>query len=233
MTADKMIYEFELSADKVSSKNAMNLSLPAKLAYLNRGQRSLILTRYGGSSNTREAFEENRKRRDELQYITVLDETLPVQKISDSVYQADLTKTKHKYLLLVGQYGHATKDKCHRQRITIKDTRVDGFMEALNNPFQAPNFRWRRALMRTGENLLNVYTDGFVLDALVIDYMRHPRAINVTGWTDLDGTQGIDVSCELPEMLHDEVVSQAVANFKADLGDPAYQMAAYKAQPVE
>jgi hypothetical protein len=234
MTAEQMLYEFELSADKVSSKNAMNLPVPAKVAYLNRGQRSLILTYYSGNNNSREAVDETRRRKDQLGVLIVPGEQIaPEAKIPKQHYTVDLAKTKQAYLYLLGQYGIGSKGACKQQVISIDDTRINDLREALTDSFRRPDFRWRKALMITAANQLHIYTSDYVLDHVVLDYLRHPRAIDVVGYTGFDGKASTDVDCELPLSLHDEVVNYAVMNLKADLGDPAFQTALFKQQQAE
>lgn len=233
MTAEEMLYEFELSADKVSSKSVVNLPLPAKVAYLNRGQSSLILSKYGGNNLYRAGFEESRLRIDDLQALVVPEEVLKVERVKDGLYSADLKQTKQPFLILIRSYIHGRKANCSPVKVILKETQLDDLEVALRDPFRKPDFQWREALMTTSDNKLFFHTGDFIADDAVIDYLRHPRKIDVSGYVHFDGSDSKDVSCELPEHVHIQVVNEAVLNLKADLNDPSFQVAAAKLQKSE
>jgi hypothetical protein len=233
MTPEEMRYEFDLRADKVSSKNAMNLPLAAKVAYLNRGQVSLILNRYSGRNASRTGFEQSQLRTEDLQVLVVPEEELKVRRIQQDLYSSDLTATKQRFLIRLRQFAYGSKDCKKGERITLKSTQIDDLEEALSDSFRKPDFRWREALVVTANNELRIYTDGFSIDKVIMDYLRYPRNIDIAGYVHFNNTASADVLCELPEYLHDAVVQEAVANLKADLGDPAYQTAVYKLAKTE
>ncbi len=82
-TVKEMVYNFKLKVDKLDSKAAANIQLPAIIQFLNEGQLSLCKKRYGGlNSNYKAAFEEIQKRIDEFQRLLVPDVSISAKRIN-------------------------------------------------------------------------------------------------------------------------------------------------------
>jgi hypothetical protein len=235
MTAREMLYELELSVDRVSSKAASNLPLPAKVAYLNRGQIALALSKYQGDNKAGTGFEETQKRVQDLQRLHKTNQSLTVTKFSNEQYHAALSGAVG-FMLLTRIAGiKATKGEC--KSVPMKffiETQTDDLNEDFQNPNRNPNFDWREVLYRTAEDNLQVFTDGtFAIDSVVIDYLRYPNRIDVAGYKHFDKTLSTDVDCELPAHTHDEIVRLAALEFDFDINNPAAQSKAQKLMMLE
>jgi hypothetical protein len=234
MTAKETLYEFELSADKVSSKNAMNLPRAAKVAYINRGVLAFVLSKYDGDNFKNKGFEESRRRTDALQILLVPHKKLEVAKFGNDIFQADLSKVTD-YLFLLRRTVYAAKASC--KEVVLKDiieTQTDDLNEYLyNNPYKKPSLAWRRCLERTAQNKLEYFTGGeFDITKVVIDYLRYPAKFDVEGYRKFDGSASTDKMIELPEFTHPEIVALAALEFDWDLNNPNAQSKAAKLQLI-
>jgi hypothetical protein len=231
MIAQEMLYEFELSADRVSSKAAANLPLAAKITYLNRGLINFCISQYDGDPKRDKGFEESRRRTEALQVLVVAHKELKVKALTKRIFQADISTVKD-YLLLLRREVYGSKGKCISDPMrTIIECQTDDLGEYLGNPNKRPSFRWRRCLERTAQNKLEYFTDEtFSISRVVIDYLRYPKMIDVAGYEHFDGTASADVNCELPVFTHSEIVAMAALEFDWDMNSPGQQSKAARLQ---
>lgn len=223
MTIREMLYNFDLKSDNIDSKNAVNLSLPAKLYLLNEGQLSLVKKRYGGLTTTyKAAFEEIQKRRDEFQKILVTDETLPVTPLADR-YVADLTATKQEYLFLARTNAIGTKGSCPKRRLNGMLTQTDDLDIVLGSPLEKSSFEWGEVVFRISDDKLQFLPDGFKITSAIIDYLRYPAEMSLSGFTTFTGTASTTQECELPRFMHYDIVDEAILIYSIGVMNPDVQ----------
>ena len=98
MTIEEMHINLKLSLDKTDTLDSVGFETEELDYWLNRAIRSLVKTKYKGSSSARgEAFEQNQKRTDDLR--TLVEETTIITSNGDSTekpnsYQANLPSSK-------------------------------------------------------------------------------------------------------------------------------------------
>jgi hypothetical protein len=207
-----MVYNFQLKADKLDSKNAANLQLPAIIMFLNEGQNSLALKRYGGRNTPyRTALEENQKRKDEFQRLIVPDESLKATRVSDEIYTADLTTTKEKYLFLLRTNVNATKKGCEHRKLKGILTETDDLDLVEGSSLEDSSFEWGDCIYRLAQDKIRMRSDGtFAITFAKIDYLRYPKEMDMAGYTRFDKSPSKDIPCELPDFLHYDVVDEAL-----------------------
>lgn len=230
MVAKEMLYELELSVDRVSSKAASNLPLPAKVAYLNRGQIAFVLSKYEGDNKARTGFEETQKRVQDLQRLHKTNQPLAVTPFNKEVFNAALSSATGFMLLTRIAAIRANQGECKNEPMKFfVETQTDDLNEDLRNPNRRPDFKWREVLYRIAEDIIQVFTDGtFAINSVVIDYLRYPNRIDVAGYKHFSGTLSTDVDCELPPHTCPEIVRLAAMEFEFDINNPAAQSKAQK-----
>lgn len=213
MTIQQILYDFNLAADRLDSKSLVNLRLPAKIRLLNKAQRSVVKQRY-------REFQLTEKRIEDLQKLEVIEESLkalPWLK-REHAYEVEF---KQRPLFLTRKYALASTACCKAQRIRLHDTQSDDFELRLGSSVIKPSFLWRRALVRRADDKMYVYSEkGMAIDHVVVDYLRYPVDMDMTGYTHFNGEPSKDVSCELVELV-DEIINEAVLNTRLDAGDVA------------
>lgn len=229
-----MLYEFELSADKVSSKNAINLPLPAKVAYLNRGQLSFVMSHYdGGKTADRMGFEQTSRRIQDLQRLVIPNKELKAKGITSDLYAASF-KELTDYLFLLRSTIYASKGCCKRERMSSLPVQTGDLTNVLSDGFEKPNFEWREVRHRIVDDTIQVFTDTtFTIDSVVIDYLRYPVKIDVEGYIHFDESESSDVDCELPEYIHGEIIKLAALELDFDLNNPGTQSKLTRMQTIE
>lgn len=207
-----MIYKFQLKADKLDSKSAANIKIPAIIALLNEGMNSLLMKRYGGKNTAyRAAFEEIQKRRDEFQRLIIPDEILKAEMVDAETFTADLTKTKKPYLFLLRMNAVASKGKCEERKLKGILTETDDLDLVEGSTLQDSSFEWGDIIYRLAQDKIRMRSDGtFKVLRAKIDYLRYPVKIDKAGYKHFGGEQSADVQCELPEFIHDDIVDEAL-----------------------
>lgn len=212
MQIEAMVYNFQLKADKLDSKNAANIQLPAIMVFLNEGMNALLLKRYGGRNTSyRAAFEEIQKRRDEFQRLIVPDEQLKAVEVNEEVFTSDLTKTEKKYLFLLRANFNAIKGCCDHRKMKGILVETDDLDLIEGSTLEDSSFEWGECVYRLAEDKIRARSDGsFKIAFTKIDYLRYPVPVDMVGYEHFDGSQSKNVECELPEFLHYDVVDEAL-----------------------
>lgn len=217
MPIEETVYNFKLKADKLDSKAAANIQLPAIIVLLNEGMMNMLIKRYGGKNTAyRTAFEEVQKRRDEFQKLIVPDEELTASEVNKFVYTADLTTTKQRYLFLLRANMQATKGKCVNRKLKGRLTETDDLDLVEDSPLEDSSFEWGDCIYRLAEDKIRMRSDGtFLIKKATIDYLRYPKKMDMVGYEHFDGSASTNVECELPEFLIPNVVNEALVTYAA------------------
>jgi hypothetical protein len=228
MTTKQLIYQFRLLANKIDSNATTKLSLPACVDFINSGMLQLCKSRYTGNNNYRQSLESVQKRIDEWQRLIV-----PHHLIDGEDFESDNRITKFElpfdndYMFLLRCSFLASKGDCKDQ--PVYDTfanQTDDLNNNFDNPNSISNFEWRFINYRIAQDNILAYSDStFSIDKADIDFLRYPKKVDIKGYTRIDNTPSDDIECELPEFLHDEIVNEAVLNFKLSLGHPDVNLA--------
>jgi hypothetical protein len=213
MSIQEMLYLFDQRSDRLSSRNRIGLPVPAKIAILNSAQLQVVKNKSTGEPG----YQQVRKRTDELEILELVDVVIKakVSNPKEQLFEADLTNLTPAKFVITRQYGRAVSDTCKSLgefRVTLHDTQTDDIEVRRFSTNIRPSLRWRRAASRTASGKIFVYTDGFTMKEIIIDYLRYPRKMSAAGFTQFDGNASADSHCELPLSVQEDIINEAVVN---------------------
>lgn len=221
INVDELLYELELSINKVSTLDNLNVETPDLLILLNRAQIGLIKSFYGPNNVFQIGFEETRKRIDDLQDLKTPSPGLPLIKGNNQRYKdyvADLAGCD-RYMFYIDSYITAKTKNCD-DTLDVNLIRENELNIKYFSENHKPSFPWRETIATIGGNKLHVYTDGsFTPLYAFVTYIRYPKTIDKEGYVKLDGTQSVNQDSELPEYLKADLIDLAVkyySHFKND-----------------
>ncbi len=217
MTVSELHLAFKVYYDSVDTQGYPGFEPEEIDLYLNKAQLRFIKQRYGGNNVKRTSFEATQKRIEDLRTIVVTNTVQTVAATSDpnvfSYTLPDGTGTDPKYLFMVSAKIYVNKDECG---VVIPDggTRVvkqkqvthDRLEEWLDDPFHQPNYD-EALIIFEGDKIL-IYTGGlYDVTGFSISYIKYPDTIDLA----------TNVTSNLPDHTHDEIVDSAVRLCKASV----------------
>ena len=106
-------------------------------------------------------------------------------------------------------------DTPQRQVHACKYVQHDDIFKLLSDPFNTTKFT--APLYTISGSTIELYSnDIFLIDMLKLLYIRKPAKVSLSS----------QVSCDLPEHTHQEVIDMTVSTILGNIGDPRYQIAA-------
>lgn len=186
--------------------------------WLNKGQLELVKRKYNGLNQERRGFEQSQQRIDDLTDIVVKDEPVDTKFKENSNaptgYFVDTAKIPNDNLFIISHRSQITYKYPEVSYETIDGSRSptngkskivfnrvsqsDDVYKLLYDPFNTS--KANKPLADFSDTNLNVYTDKtFLVTKVIFNYLKKPRLINIKD----------NVSCELAEHLHDEVIQIA------------------------
>lgn len=218
-----MQYQFGIQMNQFGE--ALQLNSDDIQYWLNKGQLELVKEKYTGINRERRGFEQSQQRIDDLRILIRRDTKL------DNIEHNVLTRYKHfesetgvlpnDYLFLIASrskiaYHHPElnweRNDMIEQREPIEpfsEKRVsnrlvlhDHLYNVLDDPFNTT--KPSSPVTIVNDNKVTVFSNKtFLVKEIIIDYLKMPRAMNIKE----------EVSSELPEHLHDEIIQRAVDLF--------------------
>lgn len=246
-----MHFAFRLAIDRVNSFTADDFN-PAQIDWLlNLAHLIEVDKRYTTINASQKGLETNQKRVDDLVSLHVkspqdqpgLTPTANGTLLDNNVYEVKIDTFAYDYKDLTGLRADITKGTCTKQ-IGLTQVQEDDLNEALINDHTKPDFKWKTALFTldkdsssNGKGSIYIYAADFTVDVVYPSYLKMPRKVYFGGYTSLDGdytTGDPQVSSELPESLHRNIVDTAVELASAAIQDAEYlQLAKYKSDKFE
>ena len=215
-----LVYEFKLMLNKVNRQDNVDVPIEDILVYLNRAQLAWIKTKINPNNIYKAGYDSIRKRIDDLQRLKVDNLALTPVKTNDLLYlgfDCSIDSLKD-YMFYLSSYAVAKKKKCE-ETITIDLVKHGDLSTRYLDANFSPSFEWRTTLATLGDNKLTVYSgENFSIQKVFLTYLRYPKVIDMEGYTKLDGTNSVDVDCELPEYAKPDIVDLAV-KFAAQSND--------------
>ena len=215
-----LVYEFKLMLNKVNRQDNVDVPIEDILVYLNRAQLAWIKTKINPNNIYKAGYDSIRKRIDDLQRLKVDNLALIPVKTNDLLYlgfDCSIDSLKD-YMFYLSSYAVAKKKKCE-ETITIDLVKHGDLSTRYLDANFSPSFEWRTTLATLGDNKLTVYSgENFSIQKVFLTYLRYPKVIDMEGYTKLDGTNSVDVDCELPEYAKPDIVDLAV-KFAAQSND--------------
>jgi len=215
-----LVYEFKLMLNKVNRQDNVDVPIEDILVYLNRAQLAWIKTKINPNNIYKAGYDSIRKRIDDLQRLKVDNLALTPVKTNDLLYlgfDCSIDSLKD-YMFYLSSYAVAKKNKCEKT-LTIDLVKHGDLSTRYLDANFSPSFEWRTTLATLGDNKLTVYSgEDFSIQKVFLTYLRYPKVIDMEGYTKLDGTNSVDVDCELPEYAKPDIVDLAV-KFAAQSND--------------
>lgn len=215
---DSLLYKIDQKLNKLSTNDHQQIQIEDKILALNEAQLKLIKQKVDGPpSPAGVGMDATRKRYEDLQNLIEayedhsLDLTLVNKELNKWV--SSLTDLLPEYMFYVDAYVLADKGSCKDRQIWInRDLLNHGDLQfILNNVHYKPSFEYQETCLSISSDEIAIFTDGtFTPTKLYLSYMRYPIYIDKVGYVKLDGTDSIDVNCELKSYLEDELVDLAV-----------------------
>lgn len=236
-----MHYSFRGAVDKIHGLTNDDF-VPAQIDWLlNLAQLIEIKKRYMPHNLVRKGFEGSQKRIDDLVVLHVKSPQkqpgitptlLPDSFLDNNVYECKLEDLEFQYMFLTGLRASISNSSCSKD-IGLDQIEEDDLSEGLINSFKRPDFNWGKCLFTidaSSENTdapgsIYIYSGDFSVTKVFPSYLRYPRKVFIGGYDSLDGAyEAADaaVSCELPEIIHDNIVNTAAELAASPLQDPEF-----------
>lgn len=230
MDARAMHYDFKQKLNRIDSQKYRDLKVPEIDWKLNEAQEVFVKMIAQPRLRSQLGFETNQRTLDDIRTI------VKDQKLEDGVVPVAYDSTSYlanlpaDYWFYAKSVIYASKGSCQDIRIRrVRQVQHDDEHE--ESPFDRSSFEWRTVNVRFNKEGFRVFTDGtFSISKVCFEYLIEPRLIhnaqdfsggtyNLNGVA-LTGTQ----ACELPKMVHREIVDLAVFITSNDLTLPNYQL---------
>jgi len=233
MTIQEMHYYFKQGLDKADSRGNRNLLPPVIDEFLNAGQ-YLFIKRLAQPKKQKflYGFEIDQRAIDSLRTLVIEDYILTAFNHVDD---------RHYFSLPADYMFHIKSDavcidKCDNSvRCPIKVRQHGDVIRG--SIFDSSSISWRIVNGVFNSQGVMLIAD-FVVDNIYMTYLRQPARMSIAG--DIGGYQLPDGTllttnqdCELPDVVHDEVVNMAVLIAKGDLEMPTLQYASLRQQIEE
>jgi len=239
MTVSSMHYDFKQKLNRLDSEKYRDLVVPEIDWKLNEAQEVFVKTIAQPRIDSQIGFESGQRTIDDIRILVV--EQKAGNGIKPAVYDAAensyIATLPLDYQYYINSSLVATSDGC-TARLNVRQVQHDDRVQA--SLFDESSFLWREANIMFMEGGIKILTGSeFVPTELVLQYIRKPRLIyNAAEWDAggyyldgvlLTGTQ----DCELPDVLHREIVDLAVFIANIDLNLPTYATKKYKTEMVD
>jgi hypothetical protein len=224
MTITEMHTAFKRELDKIDSLQYPSFISTEIDYFLNRAIYKFIKTRYSGFNMKGESFEETQKRMDDLRTLvrevtvpcTVTNAAKPNGYIMTSGF-SNAAFTGIPYWLSVGEevlINITASNTDKRQGVTEITSNTYRFY--IDNPFSEHilHYNCAKPLRLFYNNTIEFITDGqYTVKSAYIRYIKEPTAVSLSG----------NISCELPNHTHGEIVMLAVQSALENIEQPRYQ----------
>ena len=147
--------------------------------------------------------------------------------LGNGVYEVNLSDSlDYSFWWVTKVDAVVTKENGGSKIIRCRPKKVD----QLEDSFSRPSYFWKRCpiVIASSSDSINrsmyFYTDeDFTVSSARISYLKKPNRVWVGGYNHIDGESEIGdaaVSCDLPELVHDEIVNWALLEAFRSIGHP-------------
>ena len=215
MTIAEMHIEFKVGLDKTDSLNYPNFEPEEIDLWLNKAQDKFVKQRYSHDIRD-ETFEETQKRTDDLR------ETI-IQTMIEPTAPTGAEKPNGVLFGLPSDYWFAINEECEirymdcngslvTDRVGVKVIQHDDYNKIIKDPFNKPDRNQIVRLMH--QNFSELISDGSLsIDRYFLRYLKEPITMSLSQ----------DISCELANHTHTEIVTMAVGMALENTANPRFQ----------
>lgn len=161
---------------------------------------------------------------DDVRYIEnflVLDKKIPYSSKLYDHYNFLLPKD---YLDLADARALASNKVCNNVEISLFEIRTENLNSILQDEFNKPSFKWREAPMTINSNTASVYTDGFSVEQLLLNYYRYPKQIALQNPLDPESKFDENQNIEWDTKSLDRIISLSAGEFDMNNLDQRFQI---------
>lgn len=221
MKVSEMHLQMNITLDKLDSEAFSEILPEEKDIYLNNAQLDLIKLRYGLNNIYQKGFEQNQKRVDDLKNLVVSNfcETVKLDLVDDynlfevkldSLYldEAHENESSFEYMFFIKGLAKVDYGNCSGYKKGIQVQQDDITSIALD-PFNRPKSNEPNFYFENGNIYLWCSQDSSS-DNFLLTFIRKPLTISLED----------DITSELPEYMHNEIVQLACDRVLEDLESP-------------
>jgi|Laugresbdmm110sn_1035088.scaffolds.fasta_scaffold00204_4 hypothetical protein len=156
-------YKFKQHANKVDGLRNANFLIPQIDEYIFEAYIIYV-------ENICEQLELNQKRRDDIRQLEIKDLEIPVIKVTDEYYTANLPDDYYRYL---ESYSLCKNEKCENKK-KIKNYIIQKDDIYVNDPMFNSSFTFERVNLDLSGNKLYLYYEDFDIEKVFLTYIRKP-----------------------------------------------------------
>lgn len=167
---------------------------------------------------------------DDVRYVEkflILDKKIPYSSKLYDHYNFLLPKD---YLDLADSRGLASSGKCKDKEINLFEIRTENLNSILQDEFNKPSFKWREAPFTVNSNTVSVYTDGFSVEHLLLNYYRYPKQIKLINPSNPESKFDENQKIEWDDKSLDRIISITAGEFDMNDSNARYQVQNLRAQ---
>jgi hypothetical protein len=233
MTVLEQHFDFDLKLDKIATQTKRDFSVAEVDWLLNEAQNVIIKRYYQGTNTTGTAFETTQKRIDDLSSLLI---KYPIQPeliptiLDNNIYEINLSTLAYPYWIFASGQVKVLVNDC----VKLADLKLishDDFSDPLKDPFNKSDkseilFNFGRASNISTNDFsrssIYIYPDTMQIISVRLNYLKKPSRINYGGYAYIDGIVYPQQNCELPDLIHTELVDIAVQIAAGIIESPEY-----------
>lgn len=228
MTITEMHYDFDLKYDRVSSQHRQDFNRAEKDWLLNEAQYVVLKQRYGLNNLYKSGFESLQKRIDDLSSIHIKYPRQPyvdlIYHSDENIYELPLSELAEDYWIFTSRGKVNVIDDDCEYKAKLRLVQNDDDFE--NDPFENSSIEevtinFGKSSEEEGSSVY-FYPGSLTLTSAYIEYLKKPNRMNYGGYAYIDGVTYDQTDCELPDMLHNEIVDIAVNIAAGIIENPNY-----------
>lgn len=237
MTIREMHYDLKVRLNKLDSSQYRNIRIPEIDRKLNEAANLLVRSIAFPRIAENIGFEKNQRTIDDIRTIVVDDFTINTTTTDNISFYATLPALSPKiYEYYIDSKAMALKGSCTLKPCDVIIRRHGDKHE--NSPFDESSFEWREVNAHFVGNTIRYFSDGtFLIPNIKLDfikkmaYMHNAQDFPGATYTLPNGTvlTGF-VNCELPDIIHSEVLDLAVLIISGEINTADLQFKMMKQQ---
>jgi hypothetical protein len=142
---------------------------------------------------------------DHLDKLLEADVEVEIFKEYDDSVEFNLPENFHRH---ASSFSIADKGECKGVKIFNFEKKSLGFTATLADDFSKPQFDYEETVFLISKNRIKVYTDDFKIRKVFVTYYKTPIAIDMAGYTRIDGTPSENIDSELSLENIDEILDR-------------------------
>lgn len=167
---------------------------------------------------------------DDVRYVEkflILDKKIPYSSKLYDHYNFLLPKD---YLDLSDARALASTETCKNKEINLFEIKTENLNSILQDENNKPSFKWREAPFTINSNTASVYTDGFTVEHLLLNYYRYPKQIKLINPSDPESKFDEAHKIEWDDKSLDRIISLTAGEFDMNDSNPRFQLQNTRAQ---